>query len=138
MILRRATQTDIPYLATRWYQEKPKTCFGGAKVEWSIPLCAASLNEAIVRPDHYLLIGVHNAQTVAACAACLIRTIIPPHPLVVTEYMWWGDDRKSAAKVWQGCIDWGKLNGATYANYVLNAKQSNPKKFTELHQWRAL
>ena len=135
---RLATPKDIPTLASRWYLEKAKTCFGGAQVEWSVDLCALSLHEAIVQSTHHLVVAERAGKIVAACAACLIRPIIPPHPLTITEYMWWGDDRKATVRVWQDCMDWGKSQGATFAHYVLNQRQSNPRKFTETYQWRAL
>lgn len=133
----RATRSDIPILARRWYAEKAKTCFGGVNVEWSIELCAIALTEALCDPLCYVSIQ-RTSQGVSACASRLGKTIIPPHPLVITEYMWWGDSKKATAKAWLECQAWGKSQGAQYAQYVLNQAQSNPLTWTETYKWRTL
>lgn len=137
-----ATIKDIPQLARQYYLEKAKTCFGGYKCEWSVELCAAHISEALANKDMYVTIEKRGKIIIGACGAALVRTIVPPHPLVVTEWMWYGSDRKASVRVWHQCLAWGKVNGAVLAHYVINrgcqCSSANPRKWVEQYQWRVL
>lgn len=137
-MLRLATFKDIPLLAQYWYEEKAKTCFNQLNVEWTVAGCAAFLMDVLQSPQHVLY--VHETQGVidAACGAILQQNLLPPHPVVINEWMWWGSHKRATVKVLHACHAWGKQRGAVLAHYVLNQPGGSPTKFTETYRWEAL
>jgi hypothetical protein len=74
----------------------------------------------------------------AACGAMLYRDLLPPHPWVIGEWMWWGGKKRAVVKVLHAVNAWGKDHGATLARYTLNHPGQSPTKFTETYQWEVL
>lgn len=136
-MLRRATYKDIPYLAQRWYEEKVNTCFNQLAVEWTVAGCATFLSEALDNPQHIVIVHVHDTIT-AACGAILQKNLLPPHPLVIGEWMWWGNNNRDCVKVLQAVKSWGKQHGAVLAQYTLNQPGQSPTKFSETYRWEVL
>jgi len=136
-MLRLATHKDIPYLAQRWYDEKAKTCFNQLDVEWSVTGCAIFLNEVLGNSNHVVM--VYDDQGIqAACGALLQRNLLPPHPWVIGEWMWWGDNKRATVQVLHAAHDWGKQRGAVLAQYTLNQPSQSPTKFSETYRWEVL
>lgn len=133
----KAVTKHILTVARDWYNLKKRTCFGGLQIEWSLPLCATYLQDIIDKPGNYIAVEVDNGKVIAACGVTLINLLTPPHPLVVTEWMWTGTG-KPAARVWQECRQWGKAQGAVLAHCAVGKPSTNKKKFTETYQWRVL
>jgi len=136
-MIRLATYKDIPYLAQRWYEEKAKTCFNQLDVEWSVTGCAIFLNEILGNSNHTVMV-YDNQGIQAACGAILYRDLLPPHPWVIGEWMWWGSDKRAAVKVLHAVNAWGKQHGATLARYTLNQPGQSPTKFSETYRWEVL
>ena len=136
-MLRLATHKDIPYLAQRWYDEKAKTCFNQLDVEWSVAGCATFLSEVLGNSNHVIMV-YDDGGIQAACGGILQRNLLPPHPWVISEWMWWGDNKRTTVKVLHAVNDWGKQHGAILAHYVLNRPSQSASKFTETYQWEVL
>ena len=137
-MLRQATYKDIPVLAQRWYEEKAKTCFNQLDVEWAVEGCATFLMNVLGTSNHCIYVSEQDGHIVAACGAILQRDLLPPHPYVIGEWMWWGLDKRETVKVLHACHAWGKQHGAILARYVLNRPGQSPTKFTETYQWEVL
>jgi len=133
----RAEPRHIPTIAKDWYHLKAQTCFGGLDIEWSLPLCATHLQQVMDQSNNYIAVDINNGKVQAACGVTLINLLTPPHPLVVTEWMWIGQG-KPAARVWAECRAWGKAQGAILAHCAVGKPSTNKKKFTEQYQWRVL
>ncbi len=133
----QAQTRHIPAIAQQWYQSKQESCFAGLDIEWSVPLCAVHLAQALENPYSYVAIEQAKGKVTAACGVSLINTLVPPYPTVVTEWLWAGKGR-AAVKVLKECLTWGKQQGATLGLYAINEKQLNPKKFRETYQWKVL
>lgn len=136
-MIREAAHRDIPYLAQCWYQEKAKTCFNLLGIEWSVAGCASFLVEALADPWHVILVNDEGAIN-AACGAILQKNLLPPHPLVIGEWMWWGSDKRAVVQVLHAVNQWGKQRGATLAQYTLNQPGQSPTKFSETYRWEVL
>lgn len=137
-MLRLATYKDIPVLAQRWYEEKHKTCFNQLQVEWTVAGCALFLTEVLGNSNHCIYVSEQDGHIVAACGAILQRDLLPPHPYVIGEWMWWGSDKRETVKVLHACHAWGKQHGAVLARYTLNQPGQSPTKFTETYRWEVL
>lgn len=137
-MMRQASYKDIPALAQYWYDEKVKTCFNQLDVDWSVEGCAGFLMEVIHHPQHVIYLEEMNGQIIAACGALLHKNLLPPHPLVIGEWMWWGSDKRAVVRVLHAVHDWGKQHGATLARYTLNRPSQSATKFTETYQWEVL
>jgi len=136
-MLRQATYKDIPYLAQRWYAEKGKTCFSQLPIEWTVDGCAGFLAETLDQSQYIIIIHENNGIT-AACGGILQYDLLPPHPLVIGEWMWWGDHAKDNVKVLHAVNAWGKQHGAVLARYTLNQPGQSPTKFSETYRWEVL
>ena len=137
-MIRHATYKDIPVLAQCWYDEKAKTCFNQLDVDWSVEGCAGFLVEVINHPQHIVMVEEHNDQIAAACGAILQPNLLPPHPLVIGEWMWWGSDKRATVRVLHAVNQWGKNHGAVLAQYTLNQPGQSPIKFSETFRWEVL
>lgn len=137
-MIRSATVKDIPYLAQRWYDEKAKTCFNQLQVDWTVGGCAGFLMEILYLPTHCLFVAEQDKQITAACGAVLQHNLLPPHPLVIGEWMWWGQDKRAVVAVLHAAHAWGKQHGATLARYTLNQPSHSGTKFTETYRWEVL
>ena len=137
-MLRAATYKDIPYLAQRWYEEKSKTCFSQLKIDWTIEGCATFLTEVLGLPQYIIIVDDQDGKIVAACGSLLQQDLLPPHPLVIGEWMWWGSDKRANVEVLKMSHAWGKLHGAVLARYTLNQPGQSPTKFSETYRWEVL
>lgn len=136
-MIRQATIRDIPVLAKHWYTEKAKTCFSDWKLDWTVEGCAAHLAGAMADDNQYIVVDEQGGKILASCGAILYPDYLPPHPLLVSEWMWWGDDRKACARVLYHTSEWGKGKGAVAMRYILNSQRRIGKgKFSETYQWR--
>ena len=133
--LRVATIKDVPVLARRWYAEKPKTCFAKVHVEWTEEGCAAFLTEIIDNPNHLLAC---NDTLTAAIGATLYHELLPPHPLVAYEWMWWGDQKRAVVELLHMAMSWAKFHKAVGFRYILNVPSKSATKFTETNRWEVL
>lgn len=137
MVLRDATLRDIPYLAHKWYLEKPKTAFAKCEIEWNEQDCAVFLTSILGKPNYLLAVADRNGIT-AAIGAVSYKEVIPPHPLLVNEWMWWGDNKRDTVHVLQHAMSWAKQLGAYAIRYVLNVPGQHPTKFVETYRWEVL
>lgn len=135
---RLATYTDIPLLAQRWYEEKAKTCFAQLDIEWTVEGCAGYLMEALQDARQVIIVSEHHGQIVAACGGILQQDLLPPHPLVIGEWMWWGSNKRAVVQVLHAVNQWGKEHGALLARYTLNQPSQSPTKFSETYRWEVL
>jgi hypothetical protein len=135
---RLATTKDIPELARRWHLEKPKTAFAQLDVEWTVAGCMSFLAAILDRPDYRVFVASCNNKIVAAIGCQVYYADIPPHPLVVNEWMWWGSDKRAVVKVLHHATKWGKEIGAKAIRYVLNVPGQSGTKFTETYRWEVL
>jgi hypothetical protein len=119
------------------YAEKAKTCFAGYQCEWSMPLCAVHIADALQREDQYVAV-CRKPSITAACGAAIVYTTVPPYGKIVIEWMWWGDNKKDTVSVWHECEQWGKAQGAKLSECGLNRRQVNKTKWIENHKWRVL
>lgn len=136
-MIRPATARDIPELAQRWYNEKAKTCFSQLLVDWTVEGCATFLMDVLYKSDHCLLVADRGKIT-ASIGGLVSYNLLPPHPLVLGEWMWWGDDKKDVVRCMQGLKDWGRQQGAKIMHYVLNKPGESPTKFLETYRWEVL
>lgn len=137
-MVRSATYKDIPYLAQCWYAEKAKTCFAQLAVDWTVEGCAIYLIAALAHPKQCVLVEEQQGQIVAACGAIVQHDLLPPQPLVVGEWMWWGSDKRAVVRVLHATHQWGKQQGAVLARYTLNQPGQSSTKFTETYRWEVL
>lgn len=137
-MVRLATYTDIPSLAQRWYEEKAKTCFAQLDIEWTVEGCAGYLMEALQDYRQVIFVTGNQGQIIAACGVILQQDLLPPHPLVVGEWMWWGSTKRTSVQVLQAMKQWGKEHGALLARYTLNQPSQSPTKFSETYRWEVL
>lgn len=129
---------DIPELAQRWYAEKAKTCFAQLAVQWTVEGCAIFLMTALRHPSYVVYVDEQDGKIVAACGSILQQDLLPPHPLVVGEWMWWGSNKRATVRVLRAAIAWGKQHGAVLTRYTLNRPGQSPIKFSETYQWEVL
>lgn len=137
-MLRQAVVHDIPLLAQRWYAEKGKTCFNQLQIDWTLEGCAGFLMEALHHSLHCIYVNESHGQITAACGVILQQDLLPPHPLVVGEWMWWGSNKRAVVRVLHAANQWGKDRGAVLARYTLNRPSSSPTKFSETYRWEVL
>ena len=137
-MLRQATVHDVPMLARHWYAEKTKTCFNQLHIAWTIEGCAGFLMEALSQPQYHVCVSDVDGHITAACGVVLQQDLLPPHPLVAGEWMWWGSDKRAVVQVLHAANQWGKDHGAVLARYTLNRPSSSPTKFTETYRWEVL
>lgn len=137
-MIRVATILDIPVLAQRWYEEKIKTCFSRLQIEWTVEGCAVFLTEVMGHPQHIIFVAEQSGQIIAACGSLLQQDLLPPHPIVVGEWMWWGSQKRAVVEVLKMSHAWGKLHGAVLARYTLNQPGQSPTKFSETYRWEVL
>lgn len=137
-MIRPMTYKDLPIVAQRWYEEKSKTCFSQLQIEWTVAGCAAFLTEILGLPQYTIIIAEYDGHIVAACGSVLQRDLLPPHPLVVGEWMWWGSDKRAVVQVLHATHAWGKQHGAILARYTLNQPGQSPTKFSETYRWEVL
>jgi hypothetical protein len=137
-MIRVATYKDIPMLARLWWIEKAKTCFAQLAINWTEVGCAGYLMEALHDPRQIIMVSELNGQIVAACGGILQQDLLPPHPLVIGEWMWWGSDKRAVVRVLHAVNQWGKDRGAVLARYTLNQPGQSPTKFSETYRWEVL
>lgn len=130
------TKKDLPWLGELLYQECESVRRGGLTVDWSPLEAHEFLGRIWKRRDYHIeVIRESGDKIVAVCGVSLIRPVLPPYPLTCLEWLWWGATKKDIALVWARCKQWGKLQGAEYAQYALKQPQVNCKKFVETYQW---
>ncbi len=129
------TRKDIPQLARILYRECERVRAGGLQVSWSLEEAGAFLGAIWEDPTYHIEV-VRTGNTIqAVCGGKLFRPFLPPHPLTVVEWLWWGATKKDTVAVWAACKRWGKSQGAEYAQYALAQPQRVPHKFIETYQW---
>src|SRR5262249_39683995 len=137
---RLATIKDVPALAQLFYDEKAQPCFDGVNVEWTVEGCAAFLGRILNDTSYVILIEVDDhGKIVAVCGGNLYHELLPPHPLVIGEWMWMGSDKRATVRVLHDVAAWGKERGAEFIRYTLNSQRKpGQHKFCETNQWKAL
>jgi hypothetical protein len=129
------TVKDIPFLSRLLYRECERVRHGGLQVAWEYEDAGVFLGNVLNNPLYHLEVIREGGVITTACGVALVKTLLPPHPLVMIEWLWQGGSKKHLAQVWQKCKAWGKSQGAEYAQYALGHTQNNPKKFTETFHW---
>ena len=129
------TRKDLPWLGQLLYRECESVREGGLTVDWSVLEAQEFLGRIWNHPDYHIEVIRQGNEIVAVCGASLIRPVLPPHPLTCIEWLWWGKRKHDTALVWARCKQWGKLQGAEYAQYALKQPQGSKKKFVETYQW---
>lgn len=136
---RAATARDIPQLAKIFYELKSKTAFASLPFEWSVEACAAHLMRVLYDTSVYIAVEETDGEITACCGVTLYRDFLPPHPLEVGEWLWWGKTKKAAARILSHAGQWGKARGAVIMRYALNSESTGGHgKYSERNHWRLL
>lgn len=129
------TRKDLPWIGQLLYQECEAVRAGGIQVDWSLEEAHEFLGRIWGRPDYHIEVIRHGPDIVAICGVVVITPVLPPYPLTCAEWLWWGISKRDTASVWAACKEWGKLQGAEYAQYALKQPQHNQHKFVETYHW---
>lgn len=130
-----ATLKDLPFLTSLLYQECERTRKGGIEVAWSVEEAGLFIAKALSDLSFHIEVERTGNSIQAVCGVKLFNPLLPPHPLSVVEWLWWGKDKKATVRVWNTCKIWAKAQGAQYAMCVLARPQTRPGKFIETYQW---
>jgi len=129
------TRQDLPQLARILYRECERVRVGGLQVTWSPEAAGVFLGTIWENPAYHVEVERTGDTITAVCGVNLFSTLLPPHPLTMSEWLWWGDNKKATVRVWNRCKLWAKAQGAQYAICVLAKPQVHPRKFIETYQW---
>lgn len=137
-MIRQMTIRDIPTVARGWVDEKAKTSFAQLAINWTVEGCATFLLTHIDNPTQLLLVIEEHGVIVGAAGASCYHEWLPPHPLIINEWMWWAHDRRSVVRLLNAMKAWGIQSHAHAIRYVLNVPGTSPTKFTETYRWEVL
>lgn len=131
MLVRSATLDDIPFIASKLLRIRQRSWFAGQIGAWNHDLLERWLYQHVTHPEYCMYMGVEDGTVVAGCGGVLFRTTLPPHVLVVEEWVWWGESRASLVSTFRAMEKWGERHRAKGSVRVIS------HAYGEQRIWRA-
>lgn len=83
-----------------------------------------------------LFVADSGFKIVGGCGGFIGIQHLPPRLRFVSEWAWWGTDKKILAQTWNRVESWGMEKGALFSDRITTIASNN--KVIEIHTWKGL
>jgi hypothetical protein len=137
-MFRLAHYSDLAYLIHAMLAIKQQTGWRDEPGAYTAETLGVFLTKRLYDPCSVCYVWeADNGVPTAFCGCYLTRLFLPPYMPVLLEWGWTGPKRQ-AVSCWRACTQWGKKNGAVYAQRATTSIKLHPRRIDTTVVWEKL